>query len=121
MTKPWTEAHRREALRRTYEIAAELAGAGSPYARGLAEDPFVASEDGWRGWLAAGIDAARINREVRRVRALAEGRLVRVTTWCMRANGSTCDFTSAADARQWRGHHEPMRAVVRVTRVRRAA
>ncbi|HSM93421.1 MAG TPA: hypothetical protein VLT47_11095 [Anaeromyxobacteraceae bacterium] len=79
--KPWTEAHRQEALRRTYELAAEIADVndrrnGGPW---IARHAFanVFDEQRWRGLLSSTFDAARIEREVRRVRGIAEGRLVR--------------------------------------------
>lgn len=87
----WGEPHSVEALRRTFEIAAEFAAAGQfgvawwlvPPSPG---DNIAPSEELWREHLGsvgvdgkASIDKARIDREVRRVRALAEGRLVRTT------------------------------------------
>ncbi len=78
--KPWTEAYAREALMRTYEIAAEIVGAqSSADADTPADGAFadVESEAEWRKALHPYIEDARINREVRRVRALAEGRLAR--------------------------------------------
>ena len=84
--KEWTEKHQQEALRRTYEIAAELVGAGKVQeATYLVSNAgyYAGAEDSWRGDLAdadgPAFDAARIDREVRRVRGLAEGRLVRET------------------------------------------
>lgn len=72
----WTEAHQREALRRTYEIAAELADIanrknGAPW---IASHAFanVFDEQPWRGLLSSAIDTARIDREVALVRERAE-------------------------------------------------
>lgn len=85
VARPWTDAHRREALRRTYEIAAEACEKrpSADIRNGLAAMSYdvEAGEDRWRAALAQWlqIDPARIDREVRRVRALAEGRLVRET------------------------------------------
>ncbi len=75
MTTPWTEAHIQEANARTYEIAAELHRMSNSHRRNaatLAQDEGT-SEVWYRDALAyAGLDAARIEREDRRVRALAE-------------------------------------------------
>jgi hypothetical protein len=71
----WTEAHAREALRRTYEIAAELADPnnGGPWIAGLVFGN-IGDEGLWRTLLSGGgLDAARIDREVRRVDRLARG------------------------------------------------
>lgn len=74
----WTDAHRREALRRTYEIAAVLVAAESARrATYLVIDAhsYAAVEQDWREDLAdsrgPAFDAARIDREVRRVDRLA--------------------------------------------------
>lgn len=80
---PWTEAHRREALRRTYEIAGEFAeSTRGVVPDGILECPrqMAQEEQTWRADLGSCLSAARIAREVRRVRALAEGRLVRETS-----------------------------------------
>lgn len=104
MTCPWTEAHRREALRRTYEIGAELVAddgddhrayllleTGTPYAGG------------------------RVDREVRRVRALAEGRLVRDTGWRVGR-----EWYAAGEEARDRRQAYPGMPLLRVTRIRRA-
>lgn len=83
-TRPWTEKHQREALRRTYEIAAECVSRGDDNGAVLVtNEPFAACmfESRWRESLerigvAEGFTADRINREVRRVRDIAEGRKV---------------------------------------------
>jgi len=75
----WGEDHRREALRRTYEIAAELiANDDEIGAELITSDPSVVAGDEflWRKSLMrvgpeAGFTKDRIDREVRRVRALA--------------------------------------------------
>jgi len=76
----WTNEHRCEAARRAYEIAATI---DEPRARALALDYMwgTLNEANYREVLrAAGLDAPRIAREVRRLRGLAEGRLVRTTS-----------------------------------------
>lgn len=90
--KPWTEAHRREVRARKHEIAAERERAYGHSTSVLISLPI--SEETWRDWLtySAGFDDARIEREVRRVRALAEGRLVRETkTITDRLEAFRCD------------------------------
>lgn len=100
MRGPWTAAL--EAERRTFEIVASLMTAdrrlrvaGQMLAKVAAGNVGAfETEHGWRYLLggvcennAAGLpmfDAARIDREVQRVCALAEGRLVRETTTTMR-------------------------------------
>ncbi len=118
--KPWTEAHRREALRRTYDIAAELTGAGGDFFPHISPGN-VETVRHFRATLAghARLDTARIDREERRVRGLAEGRLVRENGW--RGNsrdGSVLAWTtSPAVAATWKSSGA---RVVRVTRIRRA-
>ena len=76
----WTTKHAREAQRRAYEIAATLP---EREGRALALDAEwgAASERYYRSALdTAGLDEPRIEREVRRLRGLAEGRLVRTTS-----------------------------------------
>jgi len=105
----WTEAHQREAVRRTYELAAAEAGRGDRIAADLFVVEawgFAASEERWRRSLTiCDIDPARIDREVRRVRALAEGRIVRDVTSDRRLRPSPKGLVSVP---------------VRVTRIRRA-
>jgi hypothetical protein len=109
----WTEAHRREALRRTYELAAELVGRGEPNGptNGKRAAWFLMEQieatDYEKTWLAALgtalVDSARVNREVRRVRALVEGRLVRGTGERYRIRGGPRDgqdFDDLANARR---------------------
>lgn len=124
MEKPWTEAHRREALRRTYEIAAEIAAKDdSNAAAWLCEGAagYAQTEALWRSELGDHCDPARIDREVRRVRALAEGRLVRETAWTV-----VGVLAAEEDHVVWEGTYRPGpplttdRRVVRVTRIRRA-
>lgn len=115
--KVWGEAHRREAEPRTFELAAEQIRAGE-----YDGDKFVEltenaqREDWWRSALAEmGFDAARIDREVRRVRALAEGRLVRETRW-RAGNNMLCDSAELAESMPGALGKRPCR----VTRIRRA-
>lgn len=128
--KEWTDVHRREALRRTYEIAAEHAEYDS-CARPLADDPWVNDEQMWRQDLASILDAVRIDREVRRVRALSEGRLVRETVYQSRrrySDGSLGALALAEDSTRAglaahasaMHHNRDEFGIVRVTRIRRA-
>lgn len=124
--KAWGDNHRREALRRTYEIAAEVVFEEANEQRAhylLNATRGWASEERWRDHLArCRIDPARIDREVRRVRALAEGRLVRDTRW--RVEGTDA---AEEDGCFWDEPTPPPASVrknrrtVRVTRIRRAA
>lgn len=91
----WTEAHRREALRRTYEIAAEIAVANPRLAWWICPsndagiDGFdFESEQAWRETLAKGpddqtpgLDPERIDREVRHIDDLASGKRVQEVGW----------------------------------------
>lgn len=109
----WTKAHQREAGVRTYELAGELEREG--HNNGLAYSLACCTgtrEDEFRSALrAAGFDPARISREVRRVDALATGRLVRSQWW--RPFGSDQRMTEADAAERravgWR--------IVRETRI----
>lgn len=130
----WTEAHRKEALARQHEIAAGLVRGGNyEQAQTLVGEDFedAAREDWWRGALyRAGLDHARIDREVRRVCALAEERLVRETSSAWRVTDKTTGKTIAErrnrdDAGReliavgGRMHARIVR--VRITRIRKAA
>lgn len=124
MSKPieWTDAHRREALRRTYEIAADLVSQGrEDDAESLAARACDSeSQPAWEASLYVGDGPAlpeeHIDREVRRVDALATGRLVRETVWRREEDPGRGDFYSTEElARGGVG----LRAV-RVTRIRRA-
>lgn len=125
----WGEAHAREAMRRGYEIAAYFAADDrTDDAQTLAEIIVVEevdSEQDYRQLLAgSGFDAARIEREVRRVRGLADDppRLVRETRWRVyfeRALGYDGDDRAAAA--RWRDNHARGAALVRVDRIRRAS
>jgi hypothetical protein len=116
--REWTEAHRREALRRTYEIAAGFAGAGHDAAAAWIRSAlgWVDSEAHWREALGlASVDPARIDREVRRVRALAEGRLVREVTWRGESGEESTDRAMAAADKSHGGAR-----FARITRIRKA-
>lgn len=131
----WTDAHRMEALRRTYELAAELAALSTEQGRieGLLGGAHVIAADGIDRWAEdlrdAGFDVARVDREVRRVDGLATGRLVREPTerYEVRHHGRTDQWTSwseALDAARIGNIERPgeYRAIrVRTTRIRRAA
>jgi hypothetical protein len=128
----WTEKHRREALRRTYEIAAELASAADRAYSSQTIRVDVGSEAEWRaclGWVLLRADPARIDREVRRVDHLARGVLVRETRGFYRVRagdnfGHECVLTpeGKAAAKTWIKGHWPGARVVKVTtrRIRRA-
>lgn len=127
LPRPWTEAHRREAHDRAYELAAELMREDRPrQAYELLEAPWnMAQEEAtWRADLGCAFDATRVDREVRRVRALAEGRLVRETTWFVRYHNGT--YSQTVPTREQaveivgkaKGRNEHSR-IVRVTRIRR--
>lgn len=124
----WTEAHRREAYCRTWELAAALARDGRQMeATELLETPWniAQREATWRADLGCAFDPARIDREVRRVRALAEGRLVRET----RERWRIVDTTEGCHVTIWEGDQRPddgeardpwIIVKVRVARIRRA-
>ena len=85
----WTNGHMREAVRRTYELAADLITpppslfhAAAMLVRGHS---IALDEHGWRTRLLdAGFSMERVDKEVRRVDALATGRLVRADGWGVR-------------------------------------
>lgn len=119
----WTDEHRSEARRRAYELAATLP---AQKARTIALDAEwgAAGEQHYRRILReAGLDTGRIEREVRRLRALAEGRLVREVTWHVRmiAGNLSCAMEEASARDMWRHAITTQGVVVRVARVRRAA
>lgn len=118
--KPWGEAHQRETARRLYEIAAEYAGRGDDLraleiASEITDD---LSEAAFRESLfdppGPDMGMVQIEREVRRIRALAEGRLVRseerVVLW---PDGIKRPLvTDTAVPKGW--------PILRVTRIKRA-
>lgn len=133
----WTEAHKREAERRTYEIAANLSPCEPLAAHNLARGANECAEraSAWRGLLLVALSSlpdadvlrvsARIDRETRRVDALATGRLVRETGYeigvrtkdgfHMQAWRPDLDAAEKARDTNQHGPH-----IVRVTRIRRA-
>lgn len=115
----WTEAHRREATARQCEIAAEMYRTGKDTdANYLGDCPSVDADEE-RGWRAAlgevGLDAARIEAEVRRVDGLATGRLVRETFFLAGRGGEVYQRREDAASRV-RSSGLP---VVRRSRIRR--
>lgn len=120
----WGEAHRREATRRTYEIAAELASGDEE------DDAFAVAcsirwcdtEARWRDMLDPVLSPARISREVRRVDGLTTGRLVRETAYAVRSPGGSVEWQTEEQARVWLSDHAPRDAkLIRITRIRKAA
>lgn len=134
--QPWGEAHKREALCRIYEVAAELVSLDrEDDARILmievpqrpsrsVNDLRVATEQAWRACLMeARLDPKRIESEVRRVRGLAEGRLHHVSGWryYVRQPGVLDeDFGTPSGARLAASQRRGAVAVsARITRIRR--
>lgn len=119
--KSWTEAHRREAARRIYELAAELSASNLLGAESLANRAirYSNSESGWRDFVAGWFDPARVDREVRRVRALAEGRLLRepIEWWAKTRNGTGIKGNDREEAESMCGKGY---GLVRISRIRRA-
>lgn len=124
MTAPWAETCQREARRRSYEIAAELTGVGlEGEAECLTVDDRedVKTEERWRSALdRAGLEEYRIEREVRRVRELAEGRLIRESGYRFIETRSPQRREVTAMTPEKRGRAAPGNAWVRVARIRRA-
>ena len=126
---PWTEAHRREALTRLYELAAEWARSGcTSVACSCVTDHAHHVRQGLEGdfrraLAAAECDAARIDREVRRVHGLVEGWLVREMTLHVRFvdGGLSCALEDHDSARRWSHSIAATGAIVRVKRIRAAA
>lgn len=137
----WTVAHRREARSRLYQIAAEMMLAGVPETGGRrrrwkpGKNPNALiglyhrceSEREFRSAMEwdTKFKPARIDREVRRVDALATGRLVRETVWQARHVGGTsplaeCDTRAALGEWVGRGYIAAKPRIVRVARIRRA-
>lgn len=122
----WTDEHKRWAVWAQLRLAAELSLSAETRVTGigLAHEPGidVRTEAGWRKILRGyvGLGAARIDAEVRRVDAIAMGRLVREEAWQVRIDGAgpiACD--DRVDAERTRrdigGGY-----LVRVRRLRRA-
>lgn len=101
-TAPWTKAHRDEAWacmcdiakRRGFEVDPARAALPTPWQRSCE------TEKDFRAWLASGatgLDANGIRVAVRRVRALAEGRLVRETKTENRIRCAECQDSGWVD------------------------
>lgn len=125
--KPWTKTHQREAYAagcRALAVVALEVGASEAWARpaGLLGD--VNAEVWFRAWLsrAVGFDTARVDREVRRVRALAEKRLVREVVWIARtaSGATTMPACATPEEAKFIRRQYPATRIVRVTRIRRA-
>ena len=81
MSAPWTEAHQREAEARRCELAAELRRVGKGrQARMLVYYDTLDERDFGARLRDAGFDEGRITRELKRLHALVDGRLVRETS-----------------------------------------
>ncbi len=135
--RAWGDAHRREALARLGQIAAHFVlnrcedaarrlSLGSPNRPSSSvADPRAPTERAWRTCLAeGGLSEPDIEREVARVRALAEGRLVRDTFVRVVDDDTICgEGRTRGEAEQhalFRGFSLADVRVVRVTRIRRA-
>jgi len=122
----WTEAHRREALRRFRERVAVVDGEIEKLQE-LDKDVRLGGEQEFRRAIRAldlSLSSSHIDRDVRRVRALAKGRLVRQTTWRVRSRDVEIGhFHDAAEARTWIAACARWRraglSLCRVTRIRR--
>jgi hypothetical protein len=131
--KPWTEAHKREGYGAVVRAAIEVAQAGDERRAKSILGAVLwsgASEAHLRDGLSEAYpdDHARVDREIRRVRALAEGRLVRETVWraVSRLGDVSNDFQERAplvaalrDAGRTREANGDR--LVRVTRIRKAS
>lgn len=140
--KPWTEAHQREAIALLCDIAKNAALRGDAATARLAlvwaAGTLEPTEAHLRRALADLLDAKVIDREIRRVRRLAEGRLVRETFPAVKVEGVAYQRPDVAAAKSsaddWNakphctrgaciqhGHPQSDRAhVVRVIRIRRS-
>ncbi len=125
---PWGEKHRSEALARLHELAAERIRRGDPTPSTLPHPSDYGNAGEFRFAMQHGLllPMARIDREVRRVRDLAEGHKVRETVCEARRNhGAAYDYDDRADAldvvRRWQREGQPGARVVRVTRVRKVS
>lgn len=119
--KPWTDAHRREAAAAFCEAARDTILRGADPTRALdgARGGWsVESEDRFRLYLSYldgfGQDAT-IHATVRRVRALAEGRLVRDKGWRVDREWYADDEKALAKRQSY-----PGMPLLRVARIRRA-
>ena len=127
MAIEWTEAHRREALRLLLRRAESTAGripVDIVREVRIGRRAF-ATESGFRKHLANGATDREIEAAVRRVDALATGRLVRSVVWYVRlsphggvhecASEHAARVRARAERNRW-----PWTRVLRVTRIRRA-
>ncbi len=122
----WTEAHRREALLYLLARFAESAHV-EPCLDDLPREIDacdVDSERGFRRAVVRDVDIDGTDEAVRRVRDFAEGRRIRETWWEVRGGGVTDVRATLATAREIRDNERAVwgraKAIVRVTRVRRA-
>lgn len=120
--QPWGDAHRREAKIGTRRLADEADIGGHPVrAQALtliaasATGVNMATEAVWCERLRlVGVDAARVRREVARVRALAEGRKIREVKW--RVGDGRIEYSEDVARSLLSSFEGPL---VRVTRTRR--
>jgi hypothetical protein len=134
---PWGEKHEQEADARLYEIAARMLREETPGAYALAQSVTgsdVPGEDEATFAMAlerAGLTPAEVAREVRRVRARAEGRIVEERVWAVRVGQTgvaplreytSRDYETAYGAQQYRANFAPTSRVVPIIRrrIRRA-
>jgi hypothetical protein len=113
----WSALHSREAHAREHQLEAELVLTYKQEPRYCASAP--STEAAFRDWMKdAGLDADRVAREVRRVDALATGRLVRVMLckYVVDRGTYTEEHLLPEDARPPKGG----RLVRRITRIRLA-
>ena len=120
----WTEAHRIEARRRCYEIAAVMAESLPDWQPGALIASYGSAESMRLVLRAMGCDPARIARELRRVDGLATGRLVRTVRWRVRtvypaSAGSTHDMLDRDEAQRCAVVDPTRRRVVRPPRTLR--
>lgn len=119
----WTDEHRREALRAVLRVLDGIV-ATAPLALASPIEITLSHYEGeaeLRSTMVSfGFVRARIDREVRRVRALAEGRLVREPTWRwrLRLGGHVVEHADESTARS--GAKREGTRTMRVTRIRRA-
>jgi hypothetical protein len=108
--KDWTEAHEREALRALFRLADELMASESPMEEAHARNACTAAcstEEEFRPVVRRSFHPARVDQEVRRVDALATGRLVRKApnygvTFRSRTSRKSCrEAVEAATGRPW--------------------
>lgn len=124
----WTEAHRRESIFLILAIGQNASLRGEVALVHKAATWVIlgglGSEAGLRTALSELIETGAISREVRRVDALATGRLVRETVYACRTAAMGRDVNEAVTteyhARRWLSTRAQGDWIVRVTRIRRA-